>query len=519
MIGSKWPSHSSNDGRLQAKVAEKRKLQRQLENAVSVLNASTCENTKLREKIDRLRRERNTFDKVFNQLKKGIDGNTKTIERMKMESNEERLACEKSKQKTAALGKVLDKERRAFHKHVKEMRTQVEYAGKQEKTLAARGNASEEAHESTNQEPHDRTHKRARSYVVAEEEATFSEQALKMRILKLSFLNTIQRRHIRQHQKNIEVFEQAFATIRSTTGISDVEEIVKIFIHLEQRNFSLLTYVNTLNSEIESFHIRNQTLSKQLEDFKQQQNTATSRMNDALTDVRQQIARTINAKEEKDRLIEDSVGVLADCRPLIWDTVQLLHSTVPSLMAGSYDSEAPFSEMSPPEEHTEDLSVFLIYIENAFSQFRLILRREKVGSGVLPAPRSTPAGRKPTTTLDLLPQIPGEDTDDEPDNAAERPLNRNELMSRALTNVNSRRRKRHSVPSQKHEPPEEEDDAQMPSRQGLPQRLEPPASTASITSKASDPNGEGIGSGPAGTEEEGSGVARAINSRRPRSSR
>ena len=47
------------------------------------------------------------------------------------------------------------------------------------------------------------------------------------RILKLAFLNAIQRRHIKQHQKNIEVFEQAFATIKSTTGISEIEEIVR----------------------------------------------------------------------------------------------------------------------------------------------------------------------------------------------------------------------------------------------------------------------------------------------------
>merc|ERR1711907_41758 len=80
----------------------------------------------------------------------------------------------------------------------------------------------------------------------------FSENMFMRRILKLAFLNCIQRRHIKQHQKNIEVFEQAFATIKSTTGISDIEEIVKIFVKLEERNFSLLTYVNQLNREIES---------------------------------------------------------------------------------------------------------------------------------------------------------------------------------------------------------------------------------------------------------------------------
>merc|ERR1712039_46276 len=110
--------------------------------------------------------------------------------------------------------------------------------------------------------------KGVRSYMVADEEEAFSEQSMHRRILKLSFLNTIQRRHIRQHQKNIEVFEQAFATIKSTTGISDIEEIVKIFVLLEQRNFSLLTYVNTLNREIESFEKHNRELDGQMKSQK-----------------------------------------------------------------------------------------------------------------------------------------------------------------------------------------------------------------------------------------------------------
>merc|ERR1719498_2005866 len=101
-------------------------------------------------------------------------------------------------------------------------------------------------------------------YLIADEEEDFSENMFMRRILKLAFLNCIQRRHIKQHQKNIEVFEQAFATIKSTTGISDIEEIVKIFVGLEQRNFCLLTYVNQLNREIESFEKQNSELEAQI---------------------------------------------------------------------------------------------------------------------------------------------------------------------------------------------------------------------------------------------------------------
>merc|ERR1719162_2644660 len=127
--------------------------------------------------------------------------------------------------------------------------------------------------------------KGVRSYMVADEEEAFSEQSMHRRILKLSFLNTIQRRHIKQHQKNIEVFEQAFATIKSSTGISDIEEIVKIFIALEQRNFSLLTYVNNLNRDIESIEIRNKELLKQLADHKRFEKQSAVRKDEALSEL------------------------------------------------------------------------------------------------------------------------------------------------------------------------------------------------------------------------------------------
>merc|ERR1719407_99560 len=105
--------------------------------------------------------------------------------------------------------------------------------------------------------------------MVADEEEAFSEPAMHRRILKLSFLNCIQRRHIKQHTKNIEVFEQAFATIKSSTGISDIEEIVKIFVKLEERNYSLLTYVNQLNREIEALEKRNKELDSSIKDQRQ----------------------------------------------------------------------------------------------------------------------------------------------------------------------------------------------------------------------------------------------------------
>ncbi|CAE8618246.1 unnamed protein product, partial [Polarella glacialis] len=134
--------------------------------------------------------------------------------------------------------------------------------------------------------------------IVPEEELEFSESGMMRRIMKTAFLNCIQRRHIKQHQKSIEVFEQAFATIKQSTGISDIEEIVKIFVSLESRNYSLLTYVNHMNRDIEALEglrrarrlaeVHSSTRDEQQEKERQE----------ALGDMQKQLQATQLAMEE-----------------------------------------------------------------------------------------------------------------------------------------------------------------------------------------------------------------------------
>merc|ERR1711972_624563 len=115
---------------------------------------------------------------------------------------------------------------------------------------------------------------------------------------KCAFLNCIQRRHIKQHQKSIEVFEQAFATIKQSTGISNIEEIVRIFVSLESRNYSLLTYVNHMNREIEALEgIRHGRRNLELHKRAQEERHDYVR-SQALTELQRQLQATKMAIDE-----------------------------------------------------------------------------------------------------------------------------------------------------------------------------------------------------------------------------
>eukprot|EP00913_Durusdinium_trenchii_P020297 g19068.t1 len=100
--------------------------------------------------------------------------------------------------KMAALKKQVEEERKAFKRRVQELK--VQYKEREQYELKER--------ESDKKEELDGKGSKTRS-LKADEEEHFNSTLVMRRILKLAFLNAIQRRHIRQHQKNIEVFEQA----------------------------------------------------------------------------------------------------------------------------------------------------------------------------------------------------------------------------------------------------------------------------------------------------------------------
>merc|ERR1712232_749919 len=332
--------------------------------------------------------------------------------------------------KGETLNKVLERERKQFQDECQKLKRQLDdqavVSKEQEMSLGKEFGKG----------------KNKKTFMVADEEEAFSEPRMHRRILKLSFLNTIQRRHIKQHQKNIEVFEQAFATIKSTTGISDIEEIVKIFVGLEQRNFSLLTYVNTLNRDIESIEKRNRDLRGQLEDYQKDQGEADAHKETAMKDLVLQITKTQAATIEKDKMVEESTTALQESRPLVWNIVSLLKRELPHQLELAYSGDAPPMRCTPPDEHEENLNKFLLYIEEAMMQFRICLPTESTRKkNDAPAKASAVGNFKKPADLPAA-HIQGDDSDDDLETSlAERPLPRAELRERAQAVIQRRRKK------------------------------------------------------------------------------
>jgi coiled-coil domain-containing protein 63/114 len=66
-----------------------------------------------------------------------------------------------------------------------------------------------------------------------------------------------------QRKERTENFEDAFHQISVATGISEVDELVKVFIKNEEQNFSLFSYLNEQAGEIERLEDEIQSLQEE----------------------------------------------------------------------------------------------------------------------------------------------------------------------------------------------------------------------------------------------------------------
>jgi len=451
---------TSQEDAVANKTTQVRRPERQLELEIASFNQANAHNDQLRDNIDQLRKERQLLDNVFRKMEKGIRGSRRAIDDLNSTINEDRSGQDDAKQKCSALGKMLERDRRGFHEKTEELkkgiREEAEKAKEQE-LLSRVGGLSDQ--------PQGKGARR-KTYMVADEEEAFSESAMHRRILKISFLNTIQRRHIKQHQKNIEVFEQAFSTIKSSTGIVDIGEIVRIFVDLEQKNFSLLTYVNQLNREIESTVIANRVLQDQLEGRQKGELNSESRKSSALSEITTQITKTHASTKEKIQEGRELTKILGECRPHIQGIVKYLKEEIPNLVSVGYEGDSPQMKSSPPDdnegvddEHAvpDSLLDHLTYIEEALMLFRACLPPDAQRIWAQPKLAAGTRAKHPSDLPSANFTGDDDDEDDDTGQSESRPWTRKELAAKAEQNIARRRRK----PGQQGKLPHEERQREM----------------------------------------------------------
>jgi hypothetical protein len=105
-------------------------------------------------------------------------------------------------------------------------------------------------------------------------------------------------------------FEEAFNKIKSATGISDVEELVRTFIKNEDHNFSLFNYVNEQNNEIEKLEEQIQTLREEERKFAQESGEDVNQHKQVLKELEAKLQTTESMAEKYELRCQDLQRVI-----------------------------------------------------------------------------------------------------------------------------------------------------------------------------------------------------------------
>merc|ERR1719146_228551 len=206
-------------------------LENRLDAALQKFNLAVSTNKELREQIDGLRRERVVFDSIYRKLENELQQKKKEMANIIEQANAAYEARDSAQAQMAALKQQADKEHQEFEKEWKELGRLIENDKKMKEFMRQRHKQQEiEQRGDLN---------------------TQQEEAMKKKVTKNAWGIAKDKAAINLNIEKVQSYEEAFAKIQAATGISDIDELVQVFINAEDQNFSLFNYANELSGDIE----------------------------------------------------------------------------------------------------------------------------------------------------------------------------------------------------------------------------------------------------------------------------
>ncbi|KAL8451719.1 hypothetical protein Emed_001881 [Eimeria media] len=347
-------SYNKSDAMQELSKAEKhlRLLENRVAQATSKHNVVTSAIADLRSSIDKHRKDRLSLDQVNRYLTREIQ--LKEIE-LKALQAEMASQVDEEQQTLSLKGRICEvreKEREEFRKLTIEKEKILRDHERELKTLQAKSDKGQE-------------------YLCAQIRCNDFTVSAEERL----------RYAIRQHKKQMEVFERAMDSIKASTGISDADEIVRIFTLLEERNFSAITYVNTINQEIKDMENRKKAIMERIQEHLEHGGKAEKITQELLNEVKDQIQSITHQMEVREERILAQTQALDKVRVHVSDCVSLI--------------EREASGFQPPQElaikeagSANSLIQMLQYVES-FVTFKVNQLRQ---SGFTPSPASSARG-------------------------------------------------------------------------------------------------------------------------------
>lgn len=242
-------------------------LEKKLEFEMIQLNEAKANNKKIRSTIDDYRLERLSYKRTLSSLSNDLQAFSQQARVKNLEYRR---------------GGELDQEQRT-----KISALRCKSASDQDKHGAVLG----ELYSVLNEEKQERS----KVFKMMEQEAKLNinrpiegievSRILKQILARWSSKTKDKKKSLDQYMKHIKVVEDAFNQIKQATGIPSIEEIVTAFIKSQEQNYQIYTYMNNLNSEIdtlEDYLSRTKEKIRTMEHYKESGKRTVNEMHESL---------------------------------------------------------------------------------------------------------------------------------------------------------------------------------------------------------------------------------------------
>ena len=140
--------------------------------------------------------------------------------------------------------------------------------------------------------------------------------------------------YAQQRKERMQNFEDAFRKISAATGISDVDELVRVFIENEAQNFSLFRYTNEQTAEIERLEDEINALQVEGDRCRAEQGD-NSNARDEISKIEKQIKAAEEQTATYDAKCEESQQLLNEVK----DEIKVSIKQSSSLVSSCYSYE------------------------------------------------------------------------------------------------------------------------------------------------------------------------------------
>ena len=268
-------------------------LEGRLDSTRSKYNQTLSENRALRTKIDNLRQERMVFQRIYRKLEDELADKRRELTNLMEVSSVAYHARDAALKEIEELKLSAEKEQQSYETEWRELGKLIE-AERKKHDIASR--------------------KRETAKPQAGDLTLEEEKAMKSKISRSAWNIAKDRASQSSSLSKVNSYVEAFEKIKVATGIEDIDALVENFLNSEDENFTLFSYVNGLNQEIEALEDQIAEVKVETARFRAQSVNTESQRKKILEQLEERLAMTKQQTEEYESRYAAAVKTMTSLR-------------------------------------------------------------------------------------------------------------------------------------------------------------------------------------------------------------